>query len=148
VDVLFHSLCKAYQPECLVFVICVKTGLFNALKIVSIPPGLFQHIHVLTNQIYSIIKSYILKPSDCKAYLFVIWLYKWFLWQKKPSFTIPLQCSPKTFLTTRHLGQWLAKVTRPNQCTLDWRYIYFPAPVLSLNCFSQYVQYIICSCSS
>jgi hypothetical protein len=91
-----------YQPECLVFVICVKTGLFNALKIVSIPPGLFQHIHVLTNQIYSIIKSYILKPSDCKAYLFVIWLYKWFLWQKKPSFTIPLRCSPKTFLTPTH----------------------------------------------
>jgi hypothetical protein len=45
------------------------------------------------------------------------------------------QCSPKTFLTTRHLGQWLAKVTRPNQCTLDRRYFYFPAPVLSLTVF-------------
>ena len=31
---------------------------------------------------------------------------------------------------------------------LDRRYFYFPVPVLSLNCFSQYVQYIICSCSS
>ena len=27
-------------------------------------------------------------------------------------------------------------------------YFYFPAPVLSINCFSQYVQYNICSCSS
>ena len=35
-----------------------------------------------------------------------------------------MQCSPNTFLTTRHLGQWLAKVTRPNQCTLDRRYFY------------------------
>jgi hypothetical protein len=52
-----------------------------------------------------------------------------------------IQCSPKAFLTTRHLGQWLAKVTRPNQCTLDQRYFYFPAPVLSLNCFSQYHMY-------
>jgi hypothetical protein len=34
------------------------------------------------------------------------------------------QCLPKTFLTTRHLGQWLAKVARLNQCTLDRRYFY------------------------
>ena len=60
-------------------------------------------------------------------------------------YLIQHQCSSKTFLTARHLGQWLAKVTRTNQCTLDRRYFYFPAPFLSLNCFLQYVQYIICS---